>query len=178
MQRRQHIRIAVHCLVMLGVSAGAIAQQPAPANPAGGRQGGAAPARATRPPLFFREEWKQMPGGGEHPITADAVASANLELKLYGTSSREIQLTGSAQDDNNPIHLWTGLCTTPCAAALKDKNSYVDLSGLGRIRWITKTSGFHQVRPIVKLADGTWLVGDRADGSPVDWLMNDIALSE
>ena len=119
-----------------------------------------------------------MPGGGEHPITADAVASANLELKLYGTSSKEIQLTGSAQDDNNPIHLWTGLCTTPCAAALKDKNSYVDLSGLGRIRWVTKTSGFHQVRPIVKLADGTWLVGDRADGSPVDWLMNDIALSE
>ena len=179
MQRRQHIRIAVQCLAMLGVSYGALAQQPAAANPAGGgRQGGAAPARAGRPPLFFREEWKQVPGGGEHPITADAVASANLELKLYGTSSKEIQLTGSAQDDNNPIHLWTGLCTTPCAAALKDKNSYVDLSGLGRIRWVTKTSGFHQVRPILKLADGTWLVGDRADGSPVDWLMNDIALSE
>jgi len=90
-------------------------------------------ASAGRPPLFFREEWKQVPGGGEHPITADAVASANLELKLYGTSSKEIQLTGSAQDDNNPIHLWTGLCTTPCAAALKDKNNFVDLSGLGRI---------------------------------------------
>ena len=179
MQHRQHIRIAVQCLAMLGVSYGAVAQQPAPANPAGGgRQGGAAPARASRPPLFFREEWKQVPGGGEHPITADAVASANLELKLYGTSSKEIQLTGSAQDDNNPIDLWTGLCTTPCAAALRDKNSYVDLSGLGRIRWVTKTSGFHQVRPIVKLADGTWLVGDRADGSPVDWLVNDIALSE
>jgi hypothetical protein len=178
MQRRHHIRIAVQCLAMLGVSYGAVAQQPAPAVPGGGRQGGAAPARASRPPLFFREEWKQVPGGGEHPITADAVASANLELKLYGTSSKEIQLTGSAQDDNNPIHLWTGLCTTPCAAALKDKNSYVDLTGLGRIRWVTKTSGFHQVRPIVKLADGTWLVGDRADGSPVDWLMNDIALSE
>jgi hypothetical protein len=179
MQRRQQIRIAVQCLAMLGLSYGALAQQPAPAAPAGGgRQGGAAPARAGRPPLFFREEWKQVPGGGEHPITADAVASANLELKLYGTSSKEIQLTGSAQDDNNPIHLWTGLCTTPCAAALKDKNNYVDLSGLGRIRWVTKTSGFHQVRPIVKLADGTWLVGDRADGSPVDWLMNDIALSE
>ena len=179
MQRRQHIRIAVQCLAMLGVSYGALAQQPAPANPAGsGRQGGAAPARASRPSLFFREEWKQVPGGGEHPITADAVASANLELKLYGTSSKEIQLTGSAQDENNPIHLWTGLCTTPCAAALKHKNSYVDLSGLGRIRWVTKTSGFHQVRPIVKLADGTWLVGDRGDGSPADWLMNDIALSE
>ena len=179
MRRGQPMRTAVQCLAMLGVAYGALAQQPAPATPGtAGRQGGAAPARAGRPPLFFREEWKQVPGGGEHPITADAVASANLELKLYGTTSKEIQLTGSAQDDNNPIHLWTGLCTTPCAAALRDKNSYVDLSGLGRIRWVTKTSGFHQVRPIVKLADGTWLVGDRADGSPVDWLMNDIALSE
>jgi hypothetical protein len=79
MHRRQHIRIAAQCLVMLGVSYGAVAQQPAPANPAGGgRQGGAAPARASRPPLFFREEWKQVPGGGEHPITADAVARRSV----------------------------------------------------------------------------------------------------
>ena len=37
----------------------------------------------------------------------------------------------------------------------------VDLTGLARIKWVTKMSGLHQVRPIVKLADGTWLVGDR-----------------
>jgi hypothetical protein len=179
MRRGRDMRTAVQCLAMLGFAYGAFAQQPAPATPGtGGRQGGAAPARAGRPPLFFREEWKQVPGGGEHPITPDAVANPNLELKLYGTTSKEIQLTGSAQDESNPIHPWTGLCTTPCAAALKDKNSYVDLSGLGRIRWVTKTSGFHQVRPIVKLADGTWLVGDHADGSPLDWLQNDIALAE
>ena len=30
----------------------------------------------------------------------------------------------------------------------------------------------------MKLADGTWLVGDHADGSPLDWLQNDIALAE
>ena len=122
MQRGQRMRIAVQCLAMLGVAYGALAQQPAPGSPgAGGRQGGAAPARTGRPPLFFREEWKQVPGGGEHPITPDAVASANLELRLYGASSKEIQLTGSAQDENNPIHPWTGLCTTPCGVALRDK---------------------------------------------------------
>ena len=179
MRRSKTMRIAAQCAVMLGFAYGAVAQQPAPATQGGGgRQGGAAPARAGRPPLFFREEWKQVAGGGEHPITPDAVASANLELRLYGASSKEIQLTGSAQDENNPIHPWTGLCTTPCAVALRDKNSYVDLTGLGRIRWVTKVSGFHQVRPIVKLADGTWLVGDHADGSPLDWLQNDIALAE
>ena len=163
------------CLALVAGGVGTLAQSAQ----GGGRQGqAAAPTRAGRPPLFFREEWKQVPGGGEHPITADAVANPNLELKLYGSSSKEIQLTGAAQDENNPIHLWSGLCATPCAAALRDKNNQVDLTGLARIRWVTKVSGFHQVRPIVKLADGTWLVGDHADGSTVDWLQNDFALSE
>ena len=39
-------------------------------------------------------------------------------------------------------------------------------------------SGYHVVRPVVKLADGTLLVGDKADGSTVDWLQTDIPLAE
>ena len=134
-----------------------------------GRAGGAGTAARGRPPLFFREEWKQTPAGGEHPVTPESIANPNLELKLYGTTSKEVQLTGSAADENNPIHVWTGLCSTPCAVAFREKNNLADLSGLARIRWVTKMSGFHQVRPIVKLADGTWLVADRADGSVADW---------
>ena len=142
--------------------------------PARGR--GAAAPRVTRPPLFFREEWKQTAAGGEHPVNpSEALSNANLELKLYG---RELLLTGSAQDENNPIHLWTGTCATPCAVALRDKNNYADLTGLARIRWVTKVSGFHQVRPIVKLADGTWLVGDHTDGSTLDWLQSDFSIAE
>ena len=125
------------------------------------------------PPLFFTETWKQT--GLERNVDKDVLSNPNLELKLYG---REVLLTGSAQDENNPIHLWTGLCATPCAVALRDKNNYGDLTGLARIRWVTKVSGFHQVRPIVKLADGTWLVGDHADGSTVDWLQSDFSLAE
>ena len=34
-----------------------------------------------------------------------------------------------------------------------------------RIRWVTRTSGFHVVRPVVKLADGTYFVGDSGDGA-------------
>jgi hypothetical protein len=34
------------------------------------------------------------------------------------------------------------------------------------------------VRPIVKLADGTWLVGDHTDGSTVDWLTSEFSLAE
>ncbi len=160
-------------------SVSALAQQgAAPAAPGGSRGGAAAPARTGRPPLFFREEWKQTPAGGEHPVTPESVGNPNLELKLYGTTSKEVQLTGSATDENNPTHVWTGLCSTPCAVAFRDKNNQADLSGLARIRWVTKMSGFHQVRPIVKLADGTWLVGDRADGSTADWLTSELALAD
>ncbi len=145
--------------------------------PARGRGPGA--ARVTRPPLFLKEEWKQTPAGGEHPVVpSEALSNPNLELKLYGSASKEIQLTGSAQDENNPIHLWTGGCTTPCAVTLREKNNYGDLTGLARIRWVTKVSGFHQVRPIVKLADGTWLVGDRTDGSTIDWLQSEFSLAD
>ena len=173
-------------IAVFGVCATASAQQ-APAT--GARQGGAAPAgarqggapgggRATRPPLFLKEEWKQTPANDEHPVTQASIANPSLELKLYGASSKEIQLTGRAGDENNPIHVWTGMCTTPCAVALRDKTNFADLSGLARIRWNTKTSGFHQIRPIVKLADGTWLIGDRTDGTTRDWLYTEFNLAD
>ena len=87
-------------------------------------------------------------------------------------------MTGSAGDENNPTHLWTGMCTSPCGATLRDKTNMVDLSGLARIKWNTKMSGFHQVRPLVKLADGTYLVGDKADGSITDWLWSEISIAD
>jgi hypothetical protein len=154
--------------VVLALAGSAFAQQ----------QGGQRPARAVRPPLFLKEEWKQLPSGGEHPVTLAATGNPTLELKLYGPSSKDIQLTGKEGDENDPIHLWTGLCTSNCAAALRDKNNYVDLTGLARIRWVTKVSGFHKIRPIVKLADGTWLVGDHADGSMTDWQENEFLVAD
>jgi hypothetical protein len=164
--------VAAVIVVAAGLSGRLAAQEP-------GRGRGAAAPRVTRPPLFLKEEWKQTAAGGEHPVVpAEALSNTNLELKLYGATSKEIQLTGSAQDENNPIHLWTGMCATPCAVALREKNNYADLTGLARIRWVTKVSGFHQVRPIVKLADGTWLVGDHTDGSTADWLQSDFSLAD
>ena len=164
-------------LLALVVTTDARAQQPAaPAAPQGGR--GAAPPRVTRPALFFKEEWQQTPANNEHPVTQQSVANPNLELKLYGASSKEIQLTGAPNNENNPTHVWTGMCTTPCALALRHKANLADLTGLARIRWNTKTSGFHQIRPIVKLADGTWLVGDYTDGTVRDWLFTEFSFGD
>jgi hypothetical protein len=146
--------------------------QPAQAPAAGG-----APPRATRPPLFLKEDWKQIPGGGEHPVTPESVTAANVEMKLYGAAGKEIQLTGNDGDENNPTHVWTGLCTSPCGVTLRDKARLVDLSGLARIKWNVKTSGFHEIRPVVKLADGTWLVGDHTDASTLDWLVSEFSVA-
>ena len=169
---RRAMLVLTTALLALSLSPAIRAQEPA-------RGRGAGAVRVTRPPLFLREEWKQTPAGGEHPVVvSEALSNPNLELKLYGSTGKEILMTGSAQDENNPIHLWTGMCTTPCAVALREKNNYVDLTGLARIRWVTKVSGFHQVRPIVKLGDGTWLAGDHTDGSTGDWLQSDFSLAD
>jgi hypothetical protein len=149
-------------------SGGASGGNPAPA---------AGPPKILRPPTFFKEDWKQPPKGSENPVAQDSLGNPNLELKLY-VPAGEILLTGSAGDENNPTHAWTGMCTSPCAVAFREKSSFADLTGLGRIRWNTKMSGFHQVRPIVKLADGTWLIGDHADGTTRDWLVSEISFAD
>ncbi len=167
-------------LIPFVIVAAAFAQQ-APAQqpqltPAQVRLGERAPL--AQAPLFFREQWKTAPGPGEHGANQDSVWNTRLELKLYGASAKEIQEMGKLGDPNDPPHVWSGLCTSPCAVALRDKNDEVDLTGLAKIRWVTKVSGLHQVHPIIKLADGTWLVGDHGDGSTADWLENEFSLSE
>ncbi|HEX5000811.1 MAG TPA: hypothetical protein VFY29_21480 [Terriglobia bacterium] len=176
-------------IILLGLTAclsatlGAAPQQPAAARgQRGAARGAAAPANdrggTPRAPLFFREEWKQTPANDEHPITQESVGNPNLELKTYGPPQNEILLTGTATNEANPTHIWTGTCSIACAVLLRDKNNYVDLTGTARIKWVTKTSGFHKVRPVVKLADGTFLVGDREDGSTADWHVSEFSISE
>ena len=172
MPRRCLILLTVSCLILVIAQALAAGQQE-------GQRGQRGATRATRPPIFFREVWKQTAAGGEHPVDGVQVLSnPSLELKLYGPTAKEILMSGSATDELNPVHVWTGMCTTPCAFTLRDRTNFADLTGLARIKMLTKTSGFHKVNPIVKLADGTMLIGDRFEGSPVDWLESEIAVSE
>ena len=63
-------------------SAGVLAQQPA--SP---RQ---TPSNPKLPPLFFSETWKQT--GLERDVDKDVLAGSNLELKLYGATSKQIQI--------------------------------------------------------------------------------------
>ena len=142
------------------------------------------PAVPMRPPLFFSESWQSLPTPPDDhnawPASQGGVTNPNLELTLYGTSGKEIQLVaGRGQSDTVPHNLWTGTTTSPSAATLRDRNRFVDLtSPFAKIRWMVRTSGFHQVRPIVKLADGTWLVGDRATGPSADFNQDDISIAD
>jgi hypothetical protein len=70
----------------------------------------------------------------------------------------------------------TLLCTSNCAITLRDKNNDVDLSGAATIRWRTRISGFRYLRPIIKLADGTWLIGDKATPMSTAWVVSEIQL--
>jgi len=139
-----------------------------------------------RPGLFFEEVWKRPPGTSGHAgrgglnvaLTGKANSNPELDLKVYAPGGAiRLVAEGSTENGNNPLHLWTGLCTSACAVAFRDKRHYADLSGLARIRFNTKMSGFHHIRPIVELADGTWWVGDQEVGSTRDWLVSEISFA-
>jgi hypothetical protein len=162
-------------------SAFVLAQQPAAqGRGGGGRQGGggAGAARASSAPAFFKVEWVQPAGQtGQVPIVQGNVADPNVEIKWYGPAAKHLLTSGTPGSDTTPFSAWSGECDGPFAITFKQKNSYVDLTGLAKIRWVVKTSGFHAVRPVVKLADGTMLIGDRADAAVPMLTQSEFALS-
>ena len=174
--------LAVKSLIPLTIACGAFAlgiiafaQQPAQPE----AKGKAEKSKKKLPPLFFREDWQETKGVPvEHPVTQAAVATPTLDIKLYGPSGKDIVENGLPGNEDNPPHLWTGLCASTCAAALRDRNNYVDLTGMAKIRWLIHTSGFHEVRPLVKLADGSWYVADRGDATVRDYHVVEITLAD
>jgi hypothetical protein len=68
------------------------------------------------------------------------------------------------------------MSTEPIAVTLHDKTNYLDLSGLAKVKWQTRASAFHVVRPVVKLADGTLLVGDHGSSHTTTFLDEEFTL--
>ena len=97
----------VGALMLAGCVSTAIAQQ-------------ATPRPATmRPPLFFSESWKSLPTPPDNhnawPAVQGGVANPNLELTLYGTTAKEIQLV-AGRGNLVPHNFWTGTTMSPSAA--------------------------------------------------------------
>ena len=166
-RRPRRSSFVIMALAAATLAGQAVAQPAAPAAPA--------PAPIPLPPLFLSEGFhRDHPSHAQAAIELSNVASPNLELKVYGPDAKDLTISGMGVP-NDLINLWSGMTTEPTAATLRDKANYVDLSGRAKIRWVVRTSGFHVVRPVLKLADGTLLVGDRGDASPM--LFNEIEFS-
>ena len=148
--------------------------------PRPGQLGGA--VTANYPPIFFREDWKfdssvpnqNTPREPEHTIVPGDVKSSNLEVRLYGDKAGTRTVIQPYNEDIT--YVMSLLCTSNWAITLRDKTNDVDLTGLATIKWRTRVSGFHLLRPILKLADGTWLIGDKTVGLSTDWVESEIQL--
>ena len=168
-------RVIVVAMLTMAAAVSASAQEPAAgARPAGaGRQGGGGARQAPQPiPLFFRETWKA--GAAAAATTQANVANPDLAVAVYGKTPAQPEIN----DEGGVTHIWTGLCAPACAVTLRHKASFADLTGKARMKWFAKTSGFHEIRPVVKLADGTWLVGSYADASLTDYHEVDFFLAD
>jgi catechol 2,3-dioxygenase-like lactoylglutathione lyase family enzyme len=122
----------------------------------------AAAPPATRPPLLFKETWREPPFTGERTdenqrFVPSVVTNPKIEARLYGPDSKVIR----AARHEGRFDLWTGMATSPVGLTLRDKQNYVDLTGLARLKWIVRTNAIHTLYPMVKLADGTLAAGNK-----------------
>jgi hypothetical protein len=123
------------------------------------------------------------------PLKTTDVTNPMLELKMYGPGSvvKPDHESGIELDSANPdpvtgtglvSWVWTGMTEGPWAVTLRDKDNFVDLSGLGRIRWRVRMRGFNELRPVIKLADGTMLVGDYTEAPSTQWRVDEFFLTD
>ena len=162
--------IAAIAVLFLSLAGWTYAQQPAPAAPVPGR--GAVRTPLPPPELLFR---MTMENTARLLVATEVITSPNLKLHTYGDGQNILVSIGKTEVDP---HLFDGFCDKPCGLTLQDTNSYFDLTGKAKIKWTLTVSGFHRARPLIKLADGTLLIGDQADGSVADWQHSEVSISE
>jgi hypothetical protein len=150
----------------------ATAQTPAPA------PGTQKPGMTPRPPLLYSENWRLPPYTGEQTdenmrFTPAVVTNPRLEVKLYGPDAKVIR----ASIHEERVDLWNGMAASPVVVTLRDRRNFVDLTDAARLRWIVRTNAIHLLHPVVKLADGRLIVGDRAITTGGEFLTVEIAFS-
>jgi hypothetical protein len=132
-------------------------------------------AAAEKPELFFREDWKETPA--ELPVSQGHVANPDLLLQLYGPGLHGIKKSNHPNVPNDPFYIWSGACPGNWAVTLKHRKSDVNLTGPAIIRWRAKQAGFRQLRIILKLSDGRWLVSDLYDDASDDWRVHEFSIA-
>jgi hypothetical protein len=136
------------------------------------------PGMRPRPPLLFSEPWRLPPHTGEETdenmrVVPAVVTNANVEVKLYGLDAKVVR----AAVHEERIDLWNGMTTSPVAVTLRDRRNYVDLTDPARLRWVVRTNAIHSLHPVVRLADGRLIVGDREITTHGEFLSVEIAFT-
>lgn len=129
-----------------------------------------------RPSLFFREDWKENPAAT--PVTQEHVLNKDLILGLYGPGCDSIKKSHHLTPADDPYYVWSGLCLGNWVVTLKNKKSFVDLSGYSKIIWRSKQSGLRSLHLVLKLADGKWLVSNLCDTPSKDWRIFEINIMD
>ena len=133
-------------------------------------------AEATRPALFFREDFRDTPAAT--PITQEHIGNPKVLLALYGPGKDGMKKSHHDTPADDPFYIWDGTCEGNCAATLRDKSSYADLRGQAKIQWRTKQSGFRRLHIILKLAAGDWLVSEPVEVASTDWRESEAVLQD
>ena len=163
--------LTVICFAVCTVASSAQAPSTAPPNTQ-------KPGMKARPPLLFGETWKLPPHTGEETdenmrFVPAVVTNPNLEVKLYGQTASVVR----AAVHEERIDLWNGMTTSSVAVTLRDKRNYLDLTDPARLRWIVRTNAIHVLNPVVRLADGRLIVGDRTISTYGEFLTVEVAFT-
>jgi hypothetical protein len=129
-----------------------------------------------RPPLAFREDFVDEPN--ETPVTMASIANKALRFTTWGPGAAMVAKSHHASPKDESGYIWTGSCTQVCGFTLYDPASYLDLRELAKITWRTKSTGFHQLHLMIKLADGKTLVSDLAEPVSRDWHVSEMTIQD
>jgi hypothetical protein len=129
-----------------------------------------------RPGLFLREDWKETPAA--LPATQEHVANPEILMTLHGPGAAGIKKSHHAKPADDPYYIWSGNAPANWAVSLRHRINAVDLTGQSKIRWRSKQSGFRQLRLVLKLADGAWLISDQSDAPSSDWRVWEVNVAD
>jgi len=122
---------------------------------------------ASGAPLWFREDWKEIPAAT--PVTQEHVNNQELTLHTYGQARDSIKKSHHDHPANDPYYIWSGDCKGRWAVTLEKAGSTADLSKGGVIRWRSRQSGERFPRILIRLADGSFYVSDQTDTNSPEW---------
>lgn len=126
--------------------------------------------------LLFREDFKEIPA--ETPVTQEHLANKELSLHLYGAAKQQLKKSNHPEIPNDPFYIWSGNCEGNWAMALSWREKFIDLSEGSKIRWRSRQSGFRQLRVVMELADGNWIVSEDHVGETRDWVISEFEIGD